>query len=445
MPSVLDLPYDVLREIFTGLSAVHVLQFLRTSRKLYYPLIDDDSTWYHFCAPYGITDTDLFRKRSFRIIYGRLLHRYGALLGLWCSDYPFRGNIVQFRIVPDRWLRRGEPIIVGEVWEFTHADQDAAGQRPEYPKYIEFMQIGFVPWKKSTPKTANDVQVSWHIRSERNLGFLVHNGIPPPWVRMDGDGRLATPSFHVIAPSNMTIASSTRPDHLIGTPDIVSSSPWYDSDRGLPPFSQEGPPAIIESKDTWYHRRTLHYVPGVEKPASVAFFPPPYGQASDVRLPDLHNPTCGYGTGYKDIVPRYYPVCFPAQAGHHPASPQWTPDSVVGVWLGDYGTNGTECLYLEHHAGEGMLRAWKLTGDVNVPRGACSWAANLQLPLSDTELKGRAFAGQGTTAQHGIILSEDIPVRVVFTGRDELVVSWAFEFDMKCIRYRTTRGRVGDA
>lgn len=96
MPSVLDLPYDVLREIFTGLSAVHVLQFLCTSRKLYYPLIDDDSTWYHFCAPYGITDTDLFRKRSFRIIYGRLLHRYGALLGLWCSDYPFRGNIVQF-------------------------------------------------------------------------------------------------------------------------------------------------------------------------------------------------------------------------------------------------------------------------------------------------------------------------------------------------------------
>ncbi|KAH9900866.1 hypothetical protein C8Q73DRAFT_786297 [Cubamyces lactineus] len=444
MPSVFDLPYDVLREIFTRLSAVDVLNFLRISRKLYYPLIDDDSTWYIFCAPYGITDTSVFRKRSFRIIYGRLLHRYGALLGLWCSDYPFKGNIVEFRIVPDKWLRRGEPIIVGDVWEFSSR---ASAHRPYYPVYLEFMQIGFIPWKKSTLKTANDVQISWHVRSERDLGFLVHNGIPPPWVRMDGDGRLATPSLHVMAPTSLTLELGGWYADQVVVPEMLASAPWYDANRGVPRLPQEAdPPPIMENTDRWYIRpTTLQYVPGLQKPAAIAFFPPPNGQQSDVRIPDLHNPPHYFSSEYKAVVPRYYPLRQPMLEGDDPASPQWRPESIEGLWLGDYGVHGTECLFLEYAAEESAIRAWKITGDSHVPRGACSWDLDLRQPASDSSPSRRSYEGRGTLAQRGFRMSEQRPVRITIAERDLIVVSWEQSYNTNYIRYRQQRGRVGDS
>ena len=140
--SIAGLPYDVLQCVFAHISAVDVLSFISSSRKLYYTLIDDDTTWRRFCVPYGISDTSAFLGRSFRLIYGRLLHRYGPLLGLWCSDYPFRGNIIEFRLLPDDRLRMGEPTIVGDVWSFS---VDAGSPHPHFPSYTEFVQIGFTP------------------------------------------------------------------------------------------------------------------------------------------------------------------------------------------------------------------------------------------------------------------------------------------------------------
>ncbi|KAI8982877.1 hypothetical protein BD414DRAFT_491422 [Trametes punicea] len=439
MRSVFDLPYDVLREIFTRLAAVDVFNFLRISRKLYYPLIDDDSTWYIFCARYGITDTSTFRRRSFRTIYGRLLHRYGALLGMWCSDYPFAGNVVEFRIVPDEWLRRGEPIIIGEVWEFSKI---AAAQRPCYPVYTEFVQIGFTPWKKATPQTANDVQISWHVRSERNLGFLVHNGLPPPWVRMDGDGRLATPSLHVIAPTNVKLGGSFM-DHLT-IPEMVASAPWCDADRGVPRLPQEGPPPISQPPRVWYfHNPKVRYVEGAPKPAAIAFFPPPHDQNSDVRIPDLHNPPNYFSRDFANVIPCYYPLRQTAHQGDDPTAENWRPEMLEGLWLGDYDVHGTECLFLEYSAGDSMVRAWKITGDPHVPRGVCSWEFDLQHPASDSGPSGRSYQGRGTLANLGFSMSEKRPVRVTIAGRDEIVVSWDFSYKTKFIRYRQKRGRVG--
>ncbi|KAI0374621.1 hypothetical protein BV20DRAFT_960758 [Pilatotrama ljubarskyi] len=439
MPSVLDLPYDVLREIFSRLSAVEVLHFLCISRKLYYPLIDDDSTWYIFCARYGIKDTSTFRRRSFRTIYGRLLHRYGPLLGLWCSDYPCHGNIIEFRIVPDNWLRRGEPIIIGEVWEFDTNKSKAP--RPYQPTYTEFMQIGFVPWKKSTPATANDVHISWHLRSERDLGFLVHNGLPPPWVRMDGDGRLATPSLKVIAPTSLTFEVEAQYNERLVQPEMLASAPWYDPDRGVPRLPQErGPPVVEQTRYSWIYSPPITYVHGAQKPASIAFLPPPPRQESDVRIP-IHNPRLPHTRDFSDLVPCYFPLRYPTQEGDDPASPDWRPESLVGLWLGDYGPHGTECLYLEHDAAESALRAWKIIGDVHVPRGACSWDADLRVPLSNLSPK-RAYGGLGTLAQRGFTFSEKRPVRVIISGRDEITVSWDLTYDTKFIRYRQTRERI---
>ena len=402
MPSVLDLPYDVLLLIFIQLSPVDVVYFISTSRTFYYPLADDTATWRPFCTPYGICDNSVFRNRSFRVIYGRLLHKYGPLLGLWCSDYPFAGNIIEFRLVPDKWLRTGEPIIVGDIWQFIARDRNS--RKPQCPVYTEFLQIGFTPWRKSTPKTANDVQISWHLRSDRDLGFLVHNGIPPPYIRMDGNGTLATPSLHVIAPTDMTLRVSNYSSGEF--PDSMSA-PWYDPIRGVPRMPQEALPPIQPRVRSWWMRGgDLHYVTGTPKPASISIFPPPQGQKSDVWLHELHNPEHALSFNYNDYVSRYYALRTVMQEGVDPASPDWRPDTMVGLWLGDYGPHGTECLFMEHDTAEEALRAWKITGDVNIPRGACTWSADLKesVPWEDPSGRTRrAFRGSGQIAHHGFM------------------------------------------
>ena len=402
--SIAGLPYDVLQCVFAHISAVDVLSFISSSRKLYYTLIDDDTTWRRFCVPYGISDTSAFLGRSFRLIYGRLLHRYGPLLGLWCSDYPFKGNIIEFRLLPDDRLRMGEPTIVGDVWSFP---VDAGSPHPHFPSYTEFVQIGFTPRKKITPKTANDVHVSWHLHSDGDAGFLVRNGMLPPWLRVDGDSRMGTPSLHVIAPSNTTLELSDYLQHPLHSPEFPesTSTAWYDAERGVPRLRQEGVPPVLTQR-RWFQSGDVHYVEGAPKPASIAIFPPPLDGLSAIRLPDLHNPMHPLSSPYSVIIPRYYPLRTTVQEGEDPTSSQWRPESLVGLWLGDYGPHGTECLFLEHDAVDSMVRAWKITGDVNVPRGACTWHAFLREEAPWTDSSGRemrAYSGEGRIAQHGFM------------------------------------------
>lgn len=386
MPMVLDLPYDILQHIFAELSPVDVLNYISTTRKLYLDLIDDTSTWRPFCASYGITNNELFGGRSFRIIYARLLHRYGPLIGLWCSDYPFKGNIIEFRLLPDHWLRSGEMVIVGDVWEFF----DAGESQPHYPNYIEFVQIGFTA--NSIVPEANDVHISWHLRSERDLGFPARNDIPLPWLRIDGGGS-GTPSLHVVAPTTSTLKFNNSPEF----PEALTA-PWLDVARGVPRMPQE-PLSIVLTQHQWW---TLRYVDGVQKPASISIYPPPLEQPSDI--PDLHKPWHPLSSPYRNIEPRYYPLRTIVQEGTQPASPDWRAETLVGLWLGDYGSHGTECLFLEHDAVECLIRAWKVTGDVNVPRGACTWYANLrdEAPWADPAgSTGRAYPGMGCISNYG--------------------------------------------
>ncbi|KAI1791718.1 hypothetical protein LXA43DRAFT_391395 [Ganoderma leucocontextum] len=444
-PPVLHLPYDVLQHVFAHLSPVDILHSICSSKQLYYPLIDDGPTWRPFCAAYGVTDASLFLGRSFRLIYGRLLHTYGPLLGLWCSDYPFKGNIIEFRLLPDHWLRMGEPTIIGDVWKFS---VEAGKACPNYPTYTEFIQIGFTPRNKITPKTTNDVHVSWHLRSDRDVSFLAHNGIPRPWMHMDGDGSLGSPSLHVIAPSNTTLELADYFQHPLESPEFPDSTSiaWYDAERGVPRLPQEGPPPVIHTQRRWMRSGNVHYVEGILKPASISVFPPPDGP-SEVRLPDLHNPMHPLSSPYSVIVPRYYPLRTITQEGQDPASRDWRPESLVGLWLGDYGPHGTECLFLQHDVEESMIRAWKITGDVNVPRGACSWHAFLRQEAPWTDSAGqdvRAYLGEGRIAHHGFSESSLIPARVIISGRDDITVSWDTMFTAKYIRYRAEQGRTGD-
>ncbi|TFK89434.1 hypothetical protein K466DRAFT_584602 [Polyporus arcularius HHB13444] len=445
MVSVLDLPYDVLQVIFRNLSPADVLCFIASTRTLYYPLLDDTTTWRPFCIPYGIADNSVFKDRSYRVICGRLFHRFGALLGRWCSDYPFAGNIIEFRLVPDEFQRSGELIIAGDVWRFSGRSHDHS--MPQYPSYVEFMQIGFTPWRQATRQNADEVQVSWHLRSRSDLGFLVHNGVPPPYIRLDGGDSRARPSLHVIAPTSMTLIV---PHYSSGEFPESLTPAWFDGERGLPPMPQESPPAITpRPRDQEPYGVGLRYVEGTPKPGSISIFPPPPDGTSTVYLPELHNPGNPLSFNYVDFVPRYYALRTNTQDGVDPASPDWRAETLVGLWLGDYGPHGTECLFLEHDAAEQALRAWKITGDVNIPRGACTWSADLKEPTPREDPSGsgrtvRAFRGEGQIAHHGFIEATLIPAVVIVSGRDEITVEWDAFFAAKFIRYRSERGRAGD-
>ena len=399
---VLDLPYDVLQHIFAHATPVDTLRFISCSRKLYYSLIDDDSTWRRFCAPYGIEDTGSFSRRSFRTIYGRLLHPYGPLLGFWCSDYPFKGNIIQFRLLPDNWQRNGESIICGDVWKFA---TESIHPPPHHPAYIEFIQIGFTPLDKATPDTINDVRISWHIRTRQDFGFSANNG-PSVQYHMDGDER-SQPSLHVIAPNTLTVQLTNFFARPVFSPEFPPSltAPWYDTERTVPRLPQEEPPPIV-LPPVWPFRHTVgdvRYVESAMKPASISFFPPANANAADYTLL-LHAPMHPLSGPFAAVRPRYYPLRTVGRVNVDPHARDWSAGSLEGLWLGDYGPHGTECVFIEHDAAAAQLRAWKITGDPNVPRGVCTWQAYLQGETACEDPVGsgvREFRGYGRTAQHG--------------------------------------------
>ena len=151
-------------------------------------------------------------EASFRVVYGRFYDLHGPRLE-WCYDAAHthsRATIIQFRLVPDEYLRAGEPIVVvvGDIWQFIARDRNTRRSWP-LSVYIEFPQIRVTPWCKSTLKIVDDVQISWHLRSSCDLSFLAHNGIPSD-LPIGASGTLATPSLHVIAMRMDWAATSCR-------------------------------------------------------------------------------------------------------------------------------------------------------------------------------------------------------------------------------------------
>lgn len=152
--TIADLPLELYFQIFFHLSAQDVINFLSTCRA-YYSTIGNDTIWRIFSSrDYGVDDLSIFRdyhtdpeRFTFRTVYTRFLHAYGPLLGLWASDHPFRGNILEFRIMTkEEYPGLG---IIGEVWRFPGSllvqdNMDPTERdRPSIPSYWEAVYIFF--------------------------------------------------------------------------------------------------------------------------------------------------------------------------------------------------------------------------------------------------------------------------------------------------------------
>lgn len=134
---------------------------------------------------------------------------------------------------------------------------------------------------------------------------------------------------------------------------------------------------------------------------------------------------------FEDLTPappRYYPLKCEIRIGIDPESDEWKPESLVGLWIGDYGPNGLEVLYLSWHPDAMEVHAHKITGDIHVPRGVCSW--KLQVSSEGVVHLGfdiparRVFAGAGTVSDRGFPRPEHLPVLIGVVGPDKISVWW---------------------
>ena len=102
------LPYDVLHSVFDLLPSRDLVHLLCCCRCLH-SLIGQESIWRNLSARYGLRDITYFGGRSWYIVYTRLLHTYGPMLGLWVGDHAYTGSMLEAR------LHQGDSTVQGGI------------------------------------------------------------------------------------------------------------------------------------------------------------------------------------------------------------------------------------------------------------------------------------------------------------------------------------------
>ncbi|KAH8099624.1 hypothetical protein BXZ70DRAFT_894664, partial [Cristinia sonorae] len=343
------LPFELLLQIFTYLPGHDIISLLSTCHS-YYIFSRDETIWLELCTRYGVRDlaaAGFHNHTSHFTVYTELLHTYGPLLGLWASDRAFNGGIMEFRVVRES-REVGWEGIVGEVWSYSTPSEVISAD------YTENVRIQILP-----------------------------------------------PDYH-----------HTRTTELEGAPPRVNSDGGADSDS-----EPVGDNSLIRSywvaRDSGNHQPTL--IPSPSVPLRVdsplaqtirycAYLPMPSpGFPIDERDSSANPPFpmvwCldGWLSSSRRFSPRegrYYPIRSPKPLHRRRSvsststsiseTDDWTPASSQGLWLGSYGAHGIEMLSVIHN--KNSLQAWKITGDVNVPRGAMSWQGFMDCPINSRTL-----------------------------------------------------------
>ncbi|KIP07837.1 hypothetical protein PHLGIDRAFT_35277 [Phlebiopsis gigantea 11061_1 CR5-6] len=455
------LPYDILRILVRLVSAADIAQLFSTCRKLY-SYMKDEAIWRELCAHYGVATRDMFPDATFFEIYSGILHKYGPLLGLWASDHPYFGSIVEFR------LDVSAHCISGELWQFyipprTRAAliafatmSDSPNDEPSLPKPCRLLTITL----PSTP-TPRRAHLLWHI----DHSIPLHNNY---------DG--AVPTLRVLSQTDESLYICDNSGDASRLPEFPDphNRPWYDSDRGLPrlkvepaPTSCTQDPLLVQSHLVFvYMARTeamkpaaISICPSVLYPIDVFAPHEPLltGTFEDSRTIDISKPHPA------DAEPifhrRFYPLRLPAIAGCDPSDEDWRPSCLEGLWLGTYRTHETEVLYVYVDELEREVRAMKITGNVNIPRGAITWSFRLDnrvrphdLPL-DNQKAQLAFGGElarmmmyrgtGSTSATGYAEEdrEEVNIFVGIVGPDEIRINWYGMDGRYTPRYLRYKGR----
>ncbi|KZT60217.1 hypothetical protein CALCODRAFT_492802 [Calocera cornea HHB12733] len=471
--SLTDLPFDCLQHVLAYLEAVDVISTLSTCHSLarWRP---EESIWRRLCLPYGVADVTNFPNKSFYTTYTRLLHPFGGLLGLWASDMPYKGNVLEFRLEMGGGSEGLLGGIWGYVWRFPEfgaglesqddSDLDAddtlhvvgggnaqqlhvALNVPHRPRLSRMLRIGFEqppPMPDRLGEHADYTisatpQLTCYAPDEHNTTNPVSAHMPIDTLRPHGVGlsvtRESAEGYVVAHP----YGTSTHPSFPPRQPSLDRFCGWYDDSRPMPRLRTV---TVPESVDKFHGPRypiTIHGSPS-ELPVPPALYISCSLSGERCRHHYPHIPFQLKRT----FPPLYFPLHATVQKGLPPADPGWTPESLTGLWLGAYGPHGTEVLYIEcvqeeandwHEPGK-MVRATKITGDVNVPRGTWTWMfyAGQEAELMSDQLADvvpdlslcRLFTGQGMTSSHGYFDGRQALsfLDVAVTGPNTIKIDW---------------------
>lgn len=399
-----DLPNELVCTICSYLPAVDVVHFLSTCKTLH-AFMAEETIWRNLCAAYGVHDPTELNGRTFFDVYSGLLHVYGPLLGLWASDAPYLGCILEFR------LDAGVKGILGERW--CTGTRSPFQAPPVLPTYHGLLSISLPSARLNAQLRASrqdEVDIQWS-SEETDHETGVAETVLRPLIESDGTPTL---TLKVLSPTDASSYVLSNTSHSV-LPDFPSDSfaAWYDPSRELPRLPLEPSPAVyagsldeavgffkdpdwddeiggpnptasamITAKGRHIKPAALHIhhrsLVGVEGRDSR--FPGPFlGSAwlAFVSNLNVHKPS--------PFNARLYPLRSEYRVGQDPADQHWDPASLEGLWLGSYGIHGTEVLWFSYDAGESVITALKLTGDYNVPRGAASFAIDLKEKIDMTQ------------------------------------------------------------
>jgi len=472
--TVASLPCELLFEIFAYLQGDDIINFLSTSHT-YRALVATESIWHEVCSRYGVRDLTSFRlhgpTRSFYTIYTDLLHTYGPLLGLWASDNPFDGNVLEFRIVTES-QEVGWEGIIGEVWRFPDSESLTS---PTLPDFHECLRIELLPWQPCSPSTSSpDTQTrgrfAWTI-PECSDGHIR----PAPLTSTTDIICRFSPHrlSHVVSSGTPEITNVVHPPF----PPPHLGHLW--SDAGRLPRLAEHEEVVDNDGETDYGRwlrsvtRIVYLLPAPRSPLmprSITVLSPlrsscyaSYGNLHSPPRPvfaDLRKVSRLLSSRYSDPRPsndrvnslngHYFPLPFPPvkHDSDQPGPPveiDWSPQSLGGLWLGSCQKATTEVMFLIWESEAEELQAWKITGNYCVPRGAMSWKfspsmriwagkntdilTEMGFSVDGDALKLRMFEGTGTIADEGFPEETrgQMKLEIAIASQDEIRIRWTFE------------------
>ncbi|TCD65930.1 hypothetical protein EIP91_001998 [Steccherinum ochraceum] len=479
------IPFELVLQILSFLACDDILSFFATCRS-YRQLMSNESVWHELCGRFGVHDLAPFRlhdpNRTFKTVYTELLHAYGPLLGIWASNYPFVGNVIEFRVVAKE-QNAGWEGIVGEVWHFPRDVGDSMSA-PSAPDYHEFLRIELLSSVDSgTNGRLTRFLWKWHNTDEDGLpttGTMLANPSDNPLI-LNGPNEHQFYVFDSREPDSVSMHPEFPPLHLrADTPshprvkfrDMKSFTVHMATPQALPtgllyvaPASSfvsaepETMPAIVP------HSLHLNLPPDSAESALIqSLLSPPYLQDF---LGALGMVGFGFGDGASPpssslYSGRYFPLKLPtpsraAERSDHPDRGV-PPRELTGLWLGFYETHGTEVLSLHYVEESGEIQAWKVTGDVHVPRGVVSWKFDTRLETRASDLLPNVLAslradditgqtpmqfysGVGTLSTAGYIPSvrEEDPLVAAIVNRNEIRIKWSV--DDLALTYRRYPGR----
>ncbi|KAJ3478706.1 hypothetical protein NLI96_g9568 [Meripilus lineatus] len=356
---------------------------------------------------------------------------------------------MEFRILTESSDWQG---IIGEIWRFKGAPNDR--NNPILPSYWQFLQIRLPELPETPiPKLAT---LSWFLREEQKRDWVDHR-----LVSID-------PTLHVFSPTTEQVVffwHGRNPSQGVIHPDFgePGGSPWYDERPRLPRLRVE--PSVVSNPSPGHlmprpaFSPALTSAPGqVRKPKALSIILPYHNDPSHLFVPLQPFPDTRHTqTKTFQFPSRYYPLRFSqSNPNHEPiltndTNEAWPASELEGLWLGSYGPHGTEVLYL-HSPEECRINAWKVTGDVNVPRGVITWRFHSRyqtgpecIPpaagLDSLPESCRIFKGSAHVCGTGFIpaLESWIDCIVVVFDRDDIKVYW--ESLRHTSRYRRYKGR----